>query len=234
LVQGMALRFDRSSHVAVRNGRFVGPGHPDTGDGFAYGEGKGVMVSQGDNVVIEDSTFTGFVAGVGFDRVDNFRVSRITASAMRSDGVDIAESHHGVIEYVNCSGTVIRDEEHPDCIQGWSRAGEVPTSDLVVRHNSVVGNTQGISFFNHAARGQDSGGFDRITIEDNDVEVSLTNGIALYDGRDSVVRRNQVHTLAGSRYRATIATPGGAKACDNVVGPGLGKPGFSDDKCPTS
>jgi hypothetical protein len=224
-VYGSALAFVLSNHVSVGGAHFVGPGHPDSGDGFAYGEGKGVLVNVGDGVVIEDSTFTGFVAAVTFNRVENFRVSRITSVGMRSDTVDMAASHHGVIEYVRCSDTLTRGAEHPDCIQGWSVKGLLPTSDIVVRHNSVVGNTQGISFFN-----RDGGGFDRITIEDNDVEIGHPNGVSLFDARDSVVRRNHVRTLKGSRYRAGLKTSG-AKACDNVVESGAGKAGFSDDKC---
>jgi hypothetical protein len=222
LALGMALRLDRSAHVTVSNGRFIGPGHPDTGEGLVYGEGYGFMANGGEGFVIEDSSFAGFEASVVFNRVDDFRVSRITSTAMRSDGIDIAESHRGVIEYVQCSGTAIRNGEHPDCIQGWSKETSPPTSDIVVRHNSVVGDTQGISFFN--------GGFDRITIEDNDVAVSFPSAITLNEGRDSVVRRNHVRTLPNARYRASLRTTG-AKACDNVVEPGAGKPGYSDDKC---
>jgi hypothetical protein len=228
LVQGMALRFDRSSHVVVQSGSFVGPGHPDTGDGFAYGEGKGFFASQGEDVVVEDSSFIGFEAGVVFDRIDNFRVSRITSTAMRSDGVDMAESHHGLVEYVQCSGTVIRYREHPDCIQGWSQKRSTPMSDIVVRHNSAVGDTDGIGFF----KGNDQGGYDRITIEDNDIEVSFPAGIVLDDGRDSIVRRNNVRTFGNARNIANLRVTGaGAIVCDNVVGPGAGKPGFRDEKC---
>jgi hypothetical protein len=226
----MALRSDRSENISVRDGRFIGPGHPDTGDGFAYGEGYGFMANRGQGFVVEDSSFTGFEASVVFYRADNFRVSRITSTAARSDGIDIAESHHGVVEYVKCSGTVIRDKEHPDCIQGWSQKGSVPTSDIIIRHVSVVGDTQGINFFNHASIGQDTGGFDRITIEDNDVEVSYAAGITLDDGRDSIVRRNHVRTLGKAKNRATLRTTG-AKACGNVVEPGAGKPGYSDGDC---
>jgi hypothetical protein len=230
VVQGWAIRSDRSANIAVQNARFVGPGHPDTGDGFVYGEGEGVRVSQDDGVVVEDSSFTGLETALVIDRTDNFRVSRITSTGMRSDGIDIAESHHGVIEYVQCSGTVIRDKEHPDCIQAWSKLTSVPTSDIVVRHVSVVGDTQGISFLNQAYIGNDTGGFDRITIEDNDVEVSYPIGIRLDDGRDSIVRRNHIRTRAGAKYWATLHTTA-AKACGNVVEPGAGKPGYSDEKC---
>jgi hypothetical protein len=228
LTLSMAMRFNNSANVVVRNGRFVGPGHPDAGEGFVYGEGYGFMAYHGARFVVEDSSFAGFEAGLVINNVDDFRVSRITSTAMRSDGVDIAESHHGVIEYVQCSGTVIRDKEHPDCIQAWSQKTSAPTSDIVVRHNSVVGDTQGISFFTNA----NQGGFDRITIEDNDVAVSYAAGVTLDEGRDSVVRRNHVRTLPGARWRATLRSTL-ATACDNVVEPGAGKPGYSDEKCKT-
>jgi hypothetical protein len=229
LVYGSAFRGDRVRNIAIRDAHFVGAGHPDTGSGFAYGEGYGVLMT-GSDLIIENSSFTGFAASIFLNRVDRFRVSNITSTAVRSDGIDVAESHHGVIEGVQCSGTVIRDTEHPDCIQLWSRKTSAPTSDIVIRRNSVVGNTQGISLFNHADKGNDNGGFDRITIEDNDVAVSAANGISLIDGRDSIVRRNRVRTLENARFRASLNAPG-AQTCGNVVEAGAGKPGVSDAKC---
>src|SRR6185437_15518932 len=126
-------RTERASHVDLRGGRFTGPGHPDNGNGFSYGEGYGVFIDGGSDITIEDAVFTGFSAGLVLNRVDGFRISNINSTAMRSDGVDAAESRNGVIEGVQCSGTRIRDKEHPDCIQLWSRKTSPPTADIVIR-----------------------------------------------------------------------------------------------------
>src|SRR5689334_24372582 len=81
-VYGSALRLDRSSHISIKGGHFVGPGHPDTGDGVVYGEGFGVLVGGGTGFVVEDSSFTGFASSVVFNKVDDFRVSNVTSTAM--------------------------------------------------------------------------------------------------------------------------------------------------------
>jgi hypothetical protein len=225
-IYGSALRMDRADHITIQGSHFVGPGHADVGSGLAYGEGHGLTVAHGSAFVVEDTTFVGFFAGLVFSEVDDFRISNVMASAMRSDGIDVAAGHNGVIEGIQCSDTAIRDKEHPDCIQLWSTGAATPTSDIVIRHNSIVGNTQGISLFSHG----EGGSFDRITIEDNDVEVSMPDGITLKDSRNSIVRRNAVRTYGHGPYRAQLVAPG-AKTCGNTVAPGGRLPGFSDEKC---
>jgi len=153
---------------------------------------------------------------------------------MRADGMDIALSREGVIEGNHCWGTVIRTDEHPDCIQMWSRPNAAPTSDMLIRKNRAEGDTQGISLFNHVRNGVDDGGFDRIVIEDNDVQVSASQAIAIYDGRASIVRNNHVRTLPRARYRASINLRGEVERCGNTVEGGAGKPGVFDVRCPKS
>jgi hypothetical protein len=80
--------------------------------------------------------------------------------------------------------------------------------------------------------GVDDGGFDRILIEENDVNVSASQGIALGgNARASVVRNNRVRTMPGAKYRASINLKGDIRRCGNVIEPGAGKPGVVDPKC---
>jgi hypothetical protein len=232
---GATLRADEVDRFSMKNAAFVGPGHPDTGQGAVYGEGDGLKIAGGTDITLEDSSFAGFRISAALSRIDRFRVSRITFTAMRSDGLQVAESRHGIIEEVECRDTLIRDKEHPDCIQLWSRPTSPPTSDIIIRKNKAVGNTQGISLFNHARDGVDDGGFDRITIEDNDVDVSYPDGITIVAGRDSIVRNNHVRTQPNARWQAKLgvnpAVNPSVKSCGNVVEAGGGKPGRSDGRC---
>lgn len=227
-----ALRGDGVDQLSVKGAKFVGPGHPDTGQGVVYGEGYGFFVNGGSHIELDANAFSGFKSALVLGKVTGFRVANNTFTAMRSDGIDLAESRDGLVEGNQCSGTVIRDLEHPDCIQLWSRPTSPPTADIVIRKNKVEGNTQGISLFNHVRDGVDDGGFDRITIEDNEVNVSYPHAIAGGDMRDSVIRNNHVKTYPGTRWHAAInLLRVEARRCGNVVEPGNGKPGSSDSKC---
>jgi hypothetical protein len=229
---GAALRLQDVEQVEIHDATFQGPGRPDAKESGAYGDGYGVSADKGRKVTLARNTFSGFKVGAVIANLDGFQVVGNTFSAMRADGMDVAMAHNGLIEGNHCFGTVIRTTEHPDCIQMWSRPVGPPTSDIVIRKNKVEGPTQGIGLFNHVRNGVDDGGFDRIVIEDNDVEVSAPQGIALIQGRESVVRNNRVRTLPGAIYRASLNVKGGdVKRCGNVVEPGAGKVGVKDPGC---
>jgi hypothetical protein len=151
---------------------------------------------------------------------------------MRSDGIQVGEGRNGLIEENDCAETRIRDVEHPDCIQLWSRPTSPPTADIVIRRNRAKGTMQGVFLGNHVREGVNDGGFDRILIEDNVLDVGYPNGIALHEGRDSIVRNNKVTTFPGSRWRASINLKGGdSKQCGNSVTAAAGKPGVQDRAC---
>jgi hypothetical protein len=228
---GYAIRLNGVSNLEIRKAHFQGPGKPGAGGGDAYGEGYGIFLDKGEEITVVENSFAGFKLGVFLTGVTNFRVQNNIFSEMRSDGLDIAESHKGLIEGNQCGGTVIRDKEHPDCVQMWSRHTSEPVSDMIIRKNKVVGNSQGIGLYNHVHEGVDDGGFDRITIEDNEVQVGFSQGIALYEGRNSIVRNNHVSTYPGAQFRASINITGDVKRCGNVVEDGAGHSGSTDPHC---
>lgn len=227
-----ALRLDGSSRVTIENIRAFGPGAKVGETDGPFGEGYGVQVVGGSDMTVTGGQFQGLKVGIVMGRVTGFRIADNELMALRSDGIDVAESRQGVIENNSCRDTRVRDTEHPDCIQLWSRPTSPPTADVVIRKNRAKGHTQGISLFNHTRDGVNDGGFDRITIEDNDVEVEFPNGIALTEGRDSIVRNNQVRTAAGAQYIARITVSEGTVRCGNKVAAGAGKSGVTDPPCP--
>ncbi len=229
--RAIGLRVLRGSRVLISDSAFVGPGTARSAPTPKFGEGYGLLFDASQGVEVSNGVFTGFVTGVTVRRSQDFRVARNAFHHMRSDGVQIAESQRGVIEDNICRETRIRDAEHPDCIQLWSRATYPPTGDIVIRRNDLEGDTQGIGLFNHIQNGVDDGGFDRIVIEDNRVAVSLPNAIAMNAARNSIVRNNRVTTLPNAQHRASINLSSEIARCGNIVNPGAGKPGIKDPAC---
>ena len=230
-VYGGATRFDNVSHLTMTDGLFTGPGAPPGASG-PFGEGYGVFVVTGADITVTGGKFQGLKNGIVLSRVEGFNLTGNRFTANRSDGINVGEGRKGVIEKNECLGTRIRDKEHPDCIQLWSRPTSPPVSDVVIRGNRAEGAMQGIGMFNHNRNGVNDGGFDRITIEDNDMRVGYPHGIALMEGRNSVVRNNRVSTLPGARWRAGISV-GQTQRCGNVVGAYAGRSSEKDQACQT-
>lgn len=205
----------------------------DAAGSIVYGEGYGLYVVGGRDISVEDNRFEGLRIGLVLTRVDGFKVSGNAFSRMSSDGMDYPQSRNGLIERNVCKDMVIKGSFHPDCIQLWSRLPEPPVADIIIRKNTVIGTSQGISLFNHQRKGVDDGGFDRITIEDNDLTLAFPNGISLANGRSSIVRNNRVRTLPGAKFQTMIRIKDGAGTvrCGNVVAAGAGRPAVVDPPC---
>lgn len=229
---GKALFLEASSRIRVENANFMGPGAGAATDPNApYGEGVGIKLMNSSDVEIRDSKFLGFRGGVSITKSEGFVVSGNTFQYMRSDGIDVAQSRKGVVENNRCSDTRIRSEEHPDCVQLWSRPESPPTADITIRGNRSDGDSQGFTGFNHIHNGVDDGGFDRILIENNIVNTSRPNAITLSQGRDSIVRNNHVTTTKGAKWQARIRVSGTVRTCGNTTAAGGGKSGEDDPKC---
>jgi hypothetical protein len=230
-VFGQALRMDNVHGVEVVDAQVTGPGvlEPDG----PYGEGYGVFVVRSNGVSVLRSQFRGFKSAIVLSKVADFKLVSNQFRAMRSDGIQAGESRRGLIEDNDCADTRIRDQEHPDCIQLWSRPTAPPTADIVIRGNRAVGTMQGAFLGNHVRDGVDDGGFDRILIENNVFDVGYPNGISISDGRNSIVRNNKVTTFAGARWRASINVRGvgASTVCGNSVKAAAGKPGIQDSPC---
>jgi len=231
LVYGAAIRFDNVRNIRLTGLKLVGPGAPPGVTDGPFGEGNGILVNIAGDVEITKSHFTGLKNGIAMGRTDGFKVTDNVFAGMRSDGVSMGEVRNGLIQGNECSATRIRDTEHPDCIQLWSRPTSAPTADVVIRGNRAEGPTQGVFLGNHTRDGVNDGGFDRILIEDNDLNVAFPNAIALTDGRESIVRNNRVRTFPGAQYPARITIRGDVKQCGNEVSASQRAPRQVDKKC---
>jgi len=189
-VKGMAIRGAQVTGSMDRNAILVRESQHVRLEGLTVRQArKAIIVNLSSDVVLRDNKLEG----------------------LRSDGINVALSRRVLIEGNQCraftpikaeydaAGKRVRDGDHADCIQLWSRPEAAPVSDIIIRRNVADGDMQGIFLGNHVRKGVDDGGYDRITIEDNDLTVAYPQGIGLYDARNSVVRNNRVRTIAGSR-----------------------------------
>ncbi len=226
-VESILIR--QSSNIIIEGGAVIG------GPDVRYA----VHIDYAKSVTIRGMDITGAVRGMVINRSEAVGVFGNRLSGLRTDGINAAESRKIVIEGNSCSnfnpilpvydeaGNLVKDGDHPDCIQLWSRPTTAPTADIVIRGNSMTGYMQGIFLGNHIRDGVDDGGFDRVTIENNYMDISFPNGIVVGAGRVVRIVGNQVMTIDGSRLKngagplvnATIKAPNSTNvvACSNIV-----------------
>jgi len=185
--------------LAIKGGTIIGTGE----------RSRGVIMRDSRNVTLADMTITGADVGVVLQGDEDIALRNMTLTRMLSDGMHLVMSKRILVDGTVCrdftpaqrifkDGELVQDAKHPDCIQGWSKPGTPPLSDIIIKNSRIDGDMQGISFFNHVKNGVDAGGFDRITIVGNHVSVTRPNGISINEARDSVVRDNDVRTIPGS------------------------------------
>lgn len=181
-------------------------------------DGYAVTIMGSDNVTIAGTAIGNAKRGIVMGDARHVLVSNNRLSGFTIDGIDIGRNSHDITVDGNRCESFATGQAHPDCIQGWSRAGQ-PVSDVVVTNNVVRGQVQGIFFGNHPERkGSPDPGFDRVRIEHNIVEVTLPNGIAVFDCRDCIIRYNKVSALPGANFRVkAVAARGNAIICGNDV-----------------
>lgn len=181
-------------------------------------KGYAFTVFRSSDIVIADAKIGDANRGIVMGAAHHVLISKNILEGFHIDGINVGSGSHDITIDGNFCESFATGEAHPDCIQGWSRAGR-PVSDIVVTGNTTRGRVQGIYFGNipHRKGGGDPG-FDRIRIENNIVEVSLPNGIMVVDCRDCIVRYNKVSSLPGARFRAKVfAQRGDTLACGNDV-----------------
>ena len=220
------LVVSNSSGIAVIGGKIIGPG----------GRSYGVSINRSRQVSITGMDISGAHRGVVVNVSSDIVLADNRLHALLSDGIDVGLSRRVRIERNSCSdfhpalaqftpgGVRIKDGDHPDCIQVWSRPSESPSADISITGNTVDGVMQGIFLGDHVRNGVSDGGFDRVTIRDNIIHAGFYHGILVDNARNSVVRNNTVTSL-GIRspkppyrvMRASIHLTPGIAACGNRV-----------------
>lgn len=232
-VRGVLLR--NVSGVIIKGGTIVAPEGKHPSRPVA---GYAVSIRNSQNVSLQNMEITDAARGVVIGTSEGIKIQKVNFHDLRSDGLNIALSRKVLVEDIRChdfspnpkkydsSGKMIKDGDHPDCVQAWSRPSHPPVSDVVIRRVIARGNMQGIFFGNQVRKGKDDGGYDRILIEDNDIKVQFPHGITLRSARDSIVRNNAVDTIPGGRHQFTtirMSRQVNAIGCGNKVKGPAGK-----------
>jgi hypothetical protein len=199
-----AMAIDNSNAVKILNGTFLG-----NGANRGFDATQGIVVTQSRNVQVGSGTFNNFLVGITVRSSNSIQLAANRINASTSEGINIADSHFVTAMSNSCSGFTPFPGSHPDCIQLWSIAGNAPQSNITLSRNVARGSTQGFTSFNAS-----SGGGVRISMIDNTVATSWSEGIACYGCFDSIITGNVVSTLPGSQWQTLVRVIGGA---NNVV-----------------
>jgi hypothetical protein len=187
--------------------------------------GYAVNIRNSDHISLSDAIISNSVRGITIAGSEHIMIARNNIQGMLVDGINIAVGSKFVTIDGNTCESLITGDRHPDCVQGWSRAG-LPVSDITVINNVIRGKVQGVYFGNIPDRkGGGDPGFDRIVIENNRIDVWYPNGIVVTDCRECVIRFNtvtQIHLPGDTKpFRTKIgAFRGSGIVCGNKV-PGL-------------
>ena len=219
---------NKADGIIIKGGSIVGPG----------GRSYGVSIRSSRNVRVENMLITGAHRGVVVNESQDIALVGLNLTGLISDGINVALSQRVLVERNRCrsfrpniatydeSGKRIKDGDHPDCIQAWSRPTAVPTADIRIIGNDIEGAMQGIFLGNHIRNGVDDGGFDRVTIRDNRIQVSYPNALVLSNVRGANVTKNVITTVAGATLpnrpnravQATMRLSGSdINACSNSI-----------------
>jgi len=197
-------------------------------DGSALqSEGKayGFRILDTSNITIKSTHIDQVFQAINSGRVKNATYADNTITASFNDGIVIYANQGLKIEHNQISGNQRVDKRHPDGIQFIYKAGDARhgerSSDVVIRNNSISGNTQGIF----------GGGIDRAEIAGNTVNIDHGNGIRIGDCTECRVADNDVSTLPGAARRASITLDASVVQCGNKVAAGAGKSGVSERPC---
>lgn len=212
-----ARAFEPSLTIDATNARITGVSVAKSSGvaidgGIVTGEGRryAVDIRDAQKIRIANMRISGAMRGIVVSKSRDVTLIGNVLDGLRSDGINIALSHQVRVEANQCrnfrpqmpefddAGVMIRDGDHPDCIQAWSRPTAPPTSDLVIVNNVAEGHMQGVFLGNHVRNGVDDGGFDRVEIRGNRMKLSMPNGIAAAGLRGAVIRDNVIETIPGS------------------------------------
>lgn len=206
-----------STGITIRNSLFQGELASGTGDptidGFATG--KGLTVEHSFDITIENNEFSTWHRGMTVGGSQNVMVIGNDIHSIRSDGMNFAHVQNVLIEdnYIHDFVRSTTSGDHADMIQFWTNGGTNPSTDIVIRGNTLdVGSgeeTQSIFMRNDMVDRSLAGEemfYRDILIEENVILNNQTHGITIGETDGLIIRRNSVLD-ADSQVSASVATP---------------------------
>jgi hypothetical protein len=177
---GIPFFLNSSKNITFRGDVFGGE-LSDTG----YGLGAGLKVSLGSNILLENSTFSGFHDGVQAFAVEGLTIRGNKLNDISYDGIQTSNVHGLTIR----SNTITMradpaGDQHRDGIQIWNQHVRPPSSDIRIEKNTITSTdmtTHGIYMGNADAKktGLLSEYYSNVTITGNTVMTGQKLGIAV-------------------------------------------------------
>lgn len=201
------LRFINVTGVSITGGTF-GPTLPGSRS-FGLG-GNGVH-----QISVTGAHFVDLDFAVSFDSSDHVVIARNRIDGTRVDSIRFFNGHFAEIAHNAILGAARFDAlAHPDAVQLSSDTAI--TSDVSIHDNFIEGDGQGIgAYLGH----QLMGGYDRISVTDNIIALSFSQGLAMYNCRACTAERNTILTLPLSAHFTSFNMVGslGLSAAANTM-----------------
>lgn len=253
---GVALSFEggqvggvptwKCGHISITAARFEGPFAAVIGQPFVGGGGKGVGFLRCSDVSVTASELTGFASSALFGVSRRVTFSDNHCRHQSGDCAAFGQVWGATVERNVVDGAIIFAGAHPDGFQFYSRwnypattVPAPPTSDLFIANNMVAAPAQGVFLGNHTrlypdGLVHDDGGFDRVTIERNEIAMGGGNAIGVSGVRGLVLRWNHWRTFALAPFKASVnvQASSGVVRCGNRGEAARGYPVEVDAPCP--
>jgi polygalacturonase len=180
-----------SSNVTITNSKLIG-----------NNQVNGINLRTVGRFTLENSELTNLLNGLRGVNVKDVKVLANRFSDISIDGVGLGGASRVEISQNTFNSHDTLRAGHPDAIQFWDTR-EVASSDIKIRQNSINVQAQGIF-----VKSEGHGGFDRVSILENDVQTAYANAIILRGARDSRVEGNSVRTTKQHINMAKIGALG--------------------------
>jgi Ca2+-binding RTX toxin-like protein len=204
-----ALRIDKSDHISILNSEISG-----SADGNHTNDGQGLLVLDSSHISIAGNNFHDLKTGVSVGRSEYVDVRDNTFIDIRSDGADLANVRHVVVDgntFTNFHPAFALGD-HPDMIQVWNDGSFGDMSDIVISNNTLSqgsgGNVQSI-FIQGAVAAADGSippPAHDIVVEGNTIDSGAAQGIWLSQVDHAHVAHNVLTIATGGASIPTIRT----------------------------
>jgi Ca2+-binding RTX toxin-like protein len=204
-----AVRVDKSEQISITGSKISG-----SADANHTNDGQGLLVLDSSGVRLDGNSFHDLKTAVSVGRSEGVEITANTFRDLRSDGVDLANVRHVLVEGNAFSDfhTQLALGDHPDMIQLWNDGSFGDMSDIAIRANTLLkgagDDVPGIFVQGALPRSGSAAPAPahHLVVEGNVIETGAAQGIWLADVDQALVSSNTVTKAAGGALTPTIRT----------------------------
>lgn len=191
------LTIERSQDIGVQSSRFVA--RENQGDKRV----RGLLASDVTGLRFADNRVDGLERAAVFNRGRDIVVEHNLVERMTTDGFNFFEVQNVDILSNSFRGFKVDPGIQADFVQFWTNRAVIPTTNVRIRFNVMIQDlpdpVQGIFI-----RSEHDVPYDKIEITDNIILTGSPHAITLDLATNSVIERNLVADVVGSRFNAAI------------------------------